>query len=164
MRSYLKVTALVLAIITLFTASASAFSLPKGFEYSNSKPKKDVEAVILTETANFYTTEGKLGSLERGDIVTVKGMKDKTYAKVVAGGIKGYVNVKCLMSMVGVSAYVSKDCYAYEYGGKQKARVVWGTKVYMVGRYTDDKGVNWILCVDKSGSGLAYIKKSNLYR
>jgi hypothetical protein len=164
MRSARRIFALVVMFIMLFSVSASAFTLPKGFEFSDSKPKKGSEAVILTENANFYSTEGKLGTLKRGDTVTVKGMKDATYAKVVAGGVKGYVNAKCLMSMVGVSAYVAKDCWAYEYDGDQKTRTVWGTKVYMVGRYKDKNGTNWILCTNKDGDGLAYIKKSNLYR
>ena len=164
MRSARRISALVLMFILLFSMSASAFTLPNGFEFSDSKPKKGVKAVILTKNANFYTTEGKLGTLKRGDTVTIKGMKDDTYAKVVVDGVKGYVNAKCLMSMVGVSAYVAKDCWAYEYDGDQKTRAVWGTKVYMVGRYKDSDGTTWILCVDKKGEGLAYIKKSNLYR
>jgi len=164
MRSSLKVVALIMVLITVFTMSASAFSLPNGFKYSDSKPKGDVEAVILTETANFYSTEGKLTTLDRGDKVTVMGMKDDTYAKVEAAGVKGYVKAECLMSTVGVSAYISKDCWAYQVGGDKKVRAVWGTKVYMVGRKTDEDGNVWILCVNKKGTGLAAIKKSNLYR
>lgn len=164
MRASMKITALVLALITIFTVSASAFTLPDGFKYSDSKPKGGVEAVILTETANFYSTEGKLTTLNRGDKVEVKGMKDKTYAKVLIEGVKGYVKAECLMSTVGVSAYVSQDCYAYQYNGDKKVKVVWGTKVYMVGRMTDEDGEAWILCVNKKGTGLAMIKKSNLYR
>lgn len=164
MRSYVKVVALVMALITVFCVSASAFTLPDGFKYSDDKPKGGVEAVILTETANFYSTEGKLTTLEKGDEVTIKGMKDKDYAKVVAAGVKGYVKAECLMSKTGVSAYVAKDCWAYQYGGDKKVKAVWGTKVYMVGRMTDKDGETWILCVNKKGTGLALIKKANLYR
>ena len=164
MRSARKIGVLVLLFIMVFTVNASAFSLPSGFEFSDSKPKDSLKAIIIPKEAKFYTAQGKVATLNRGDIVTVKGMKGDKYAKVIADGVKGYVNVASIMSMVGISAYVSKDCWAYEYDGDQKARVVWGTKVYMVGRYTDNDNTDWILCVDKNGKGLAYIKKSHLYR
>ena len=73
------------------------------------------------------------------------------------------MSVQDLVMTTCVKAYVSRDCYAYEYNGDKKARVTWGQIVYMCGRYTDKNGDTWILCTNKKGSVLAYIKKDNLY-
>lgn len=158
-----RVFAAVLAL-SLFAAPALAFSLPSGFTFSDAAPTGAFKAVVLAETTAFYTVGGQTATLERGTKLTVWGMQNDEYCKVTYGSVKGYVKTKDVMSLTGVSAYARTDCWAYEYAGDQKARVPFGTKVYVVGRMTDPNGTLWLLCTDKGGNALAYIKSANLYR
>ena len=161
MKVFRRTCALALMVMMLFGFTATAFALPKGFKLSDSMPKT-VECAVLTKTADFKATDGRTYILRRGATVTVTGIKKNTVS-VVYKKVKGYMSVQDLVMTTCVKAYVSRDCYAYEYNGDKKARVTWGQIVYMCGRYTDKNGDTWILCTNKKGSVLAYIKKDNLY-
>jgi hypothetical protein len=159
-----RALAAVFVLSLIFSAPALAFKLPGGFGFTDDMPKGSVKGVVIAETAAFYSTAGKVSTLSRGDQLTLKGMKNASYARASYAGTSGYVNVKDVMMLVGVSAHVRADCWAYEYAGDRKVKLTFGAKVYVVGRYTDKNGALWLLCTNKGGDGLAYIKRSNLYR
>lgn len=153
------------AILTLtLLLSVPALAAPSGFTYSDTAPTGSFKALVLAESTTFYATTGQTGTLKRGAKLTVWGMQNDEYLKVTYGTVKGYVKVSDIVSLVGVKAYVRTDCWAYEYAGDQKARVTFGTKVYIVGFRTDNGGAKWYLCTDKNGKVLAYIKADNLYQ
>lgn len=150
MKSLKRLILIVMVIMLAISGIAPAYAA------------KARSAKILTKNAKFYTVTGKVITLDKGDTVTVKGMKNKRYAKVIRDGEKGYVSVNRLILTKGVTGYVGHDCWAYRTNGK-KVKALWGTKLNMVGRYVDKKSRVWILCTT-DGDDLAYIKKSNLYK
>ncbi len=164
MRVARRVLAILFILSLTISAPAFAFKLPSSFQFTEDVPKGSVKGVVIAETANFYATTGTVTTLERGDEITLKGMQNASYVKASYAGTSGYVSVGSVMMLVGISARVRADCWAYEYAGDRKARLTFGAKVYMVGRYTDKNGTLWILCTNKGGDGLAYVKKDNLYR
>lgn len=159
-----RILSLMFVLSLLFTTPALALRLPNAFTFTDAMPHGSIEGIVIAKNATFYTTAGKSMTLERGDRVKLKGMQNSKYAKVSHDGTSGYIDVKNVMMLVGVSARVRKDCWAYEYAGDDKVKLTFGTKIYMVGRYTDKNGSLWLLCTNRKGTGLAYIKKSNLYR
>ncbi len=159
-----KFLAAVLALSIALAAPALALTLPSSFVFTDKVPNGPFDGIVIAKTATFYATSGQVSTLDRGTTLTLRGMKNASYAKATYNGTNGYINVKNVMMLVGISARVRTDCWAYEYGGDQKAKLSSGAKVYMVGRYTDQNGTLWLLCTNKSGTALAYIKRANLYR
>ncbi len=159
-----KVLAATIILSIALSAPALALNLPSDFTFTDTMPTGAVKGAVIAETATFYATTGKVTTLARGDRLTLKGMQNDSYIKATYDGVSGYVSAKDVMMLVGVSARVRKDCWAYEYDGDRKVKLTFGAAVYMVGRYTDKNGTLWLLCTNKNGDGLAYIKKSNLYR
>lgn len=159
-----RILAAAVVLSLMLSVPALAFKLPSGFTFTDKMPSGSVKGIVIAKTATFYATTGKAATLSRGDTLTLKGMQNASYVKAVYNGASGYISVKNVMMLVGVSARVRTDCWAYEYNGDKKVRLPFGTKVYIVGRYTDTSGTLWLLCTNKGGSGLAYIKRSNLYR
>lgn len=159
-----RVLAAAFALSLMLSAPAPAFTLPSSFTLTEKMPTGSVGGIVIAKTATFYATTGEATTLARGDQLTLKGMKNTSYIKASYGGASGYVNCKSVMMLVGVSARVRTDCWAYEYEGDQKAKLTFGAKVYMVGRYTDSNGTLWILCTNKGADALAYVKARNLYR
>ena len=113
MKVFRRTCALALMVMMLLGFTATAFALPKGFKLSDSMPKT-VECAVLTKTADFKAADGRTYILRRGATVTVTGIKKNTVS-VVYKKVKGYMSVQDLVMTTCVKAYVSRDCYAYEY-------------------------------------------------
>jgi hypothetical protein len=94
-------------------------------------PSAPVQGVVLAKTATFYATTGNVATLSRGDTLTLKGLQNATYIKAVYNGVSGYISAKNVMMLVGISARVRTNCWAYEYDGDAKAKLTFGAKVYI---------------------------------